>query len=55
VEVGAGGEAEGVVERELGERHGGGARRAERRLGGLARWRHGWGWGGGGTCGFLVG
>lgn len=42
VEVGPGGEAEGVVERELGERHGGGERRAERRLGGLARWRHGW-------------
>jgi hypothetical protein len=36
VEVGAGGEAEGVVERELGERHGGGVRRAERRLGGFS-------------------
>ena len=35
VEVGPGGEAEGVVERELGERHGGGERRAERRLGGV--------------------
>ena len=33
VEVGPGGEAEGVVERELGERHEGGERRAERRLG----------------------
>lgn len=35
-EVGAGGEAEGVVERELGERHGWSV------VGGLARWRHGW-------------
>ena len=41
--MGPGGEAEGVVERELGERHEGGERRAERRLGGLARWRHGLG------------
>jgi hypothetical protein len=40
VDAGAGREAEGVVERELGERHGA---RADRRLGVLARWRHGFG------------
>lgn len=44
VDGGAGREAEGVVERELGERHG--ARGSGRRTGtggwgGLARWRHG--------------